>query len=98
MKHPWDSQAFAEGARAVGRHPDIARAAEVTARRIKQANPDLPVILTLSHLGHLVDIAPETLREIIDRRSDPYRVFRLKKRGHPGRGVAPPRRYRTICV
>ncbi|SRR6266851_3518876 len=98
MKHPWNSQAFAEGARAAGRDRDIVVAAEVAARRIKRAHPDLPVILTLTHLGHLVDIAPETLRQIIDRRVDPYRVFRLKKRARPGKGGAPPRRYRTICV
>lgn len=98
MKHPWDSQAFSRGARAAGRDVKIISAANDVARRIKQANPDLPVVLTLAHLGHLVDVAPGTLRRIIDRKVDPYRVFRVKKRAQPGRGAAAPRRYRTICV
>jgi RNA-directed DNA polymerase len=98
MNHPWDSQDFVNGARAAGRDPAVIQAAEVAARQIKQALPDLPVVLTLSHLGHLVDVVPDLLRRIIVRKIDPYRVFRVKKRARPGRGGAPSRRYRTICV
>jgi RNA-directed DNA polymerase len=98
MNHPWDSQAFVSGARAAGRDPAVISAAETAARRIKQALPDLPVVLTLSHLGHLVDVAPDLLRRIVVRKIDPYRVFRAKKRAGPGRGAAPSRGYRTICV
>jgi RNA-directed DNA polymerase len=98
MKHPWNSQAFAEGARKAGRTDDVIEAANAAALKIKRTNPDLPVILTLSHLGHLADVAPEALRRIIDRKVDPYRVFRVKKRAPPGKGTPLPRRYRTICV
>ena len=98
MKHPWDSQTFANGARAAGRDPRIIAAANATARRIKRANQDLPVVLTLTHLAHLVDVAPQLLSRIIDRQDDPYRVFRVKKRAYPGLGSAAPRRYRTICI
>lgn len=98
MKHPWNSQSFTQGARAAGCSPEVVRAAQVTAKQIKRVNPNLPVVLTLAHLGHLVDVAPETLRRVVARRVDPYRVFRVKKQALPGRGAAPPRRYRTICV
>src|SRR6516164_9226792 len=98
MKHPWDSQTFAAGMRAAGRDPSVIRAADSASRLIKQAHPDLPVVLTLTHLGHLVDVAPALLREIVDRRADPYRVFRVKKRAPPGRSAVPPRSHRTICV
>ena len=98
MKHPWDSQVFATGARAAGRDPGVIRAANLAAGKIKQVNPDLPVVLTLPHLGQLVDVAPETLSAIVARKVDPYRVFRVKKRARPGNGAAAPRRYRTICV
>jgi RNA-directed DNA polymerase len=65
---------------------------------VKTAHPDLPVILTLSHLAHLADVNPRKLRGIIRRDDDPYRVFRVKKRAAPGRSAAAPRRHRTICV
>jgi hypothetical protein len=64
MNHPWNSQSFAQGAHAAGRSPEVVHAAEVTARQIKRINPNLPVILTLAHLGHVVDVAPETLRRV----------------------------------
>src|SRR5271154_2933462 len=96
--HPWDSQAFAEGAKAAGRDEKLIAAATNAARRIKSTHPDLPVVLSVAHLGHLIDIAPSTLRRIINRKTDPYRVFRLKKRATAKAGSAPPRAYRTICV
>ena len=83
MKHPWDSQVFATGARAAGRNPGVIRTANLAAGKIKQVNPDLPVVLTLPHLGQLVDVAPETLSAIVARKVDPYRVFRVKKRARP---------------
>jgi RNA-directed DNA polymerase len=98
MKHPWDPRAFRQGAIAAGRDVSVIHAGEIAARLIKQVDPNFPVILTLSHLGFLVDIAPGLLREIVDRKTDPYRTFRLKKRGSPGRGSARSRPFRTICV
>lgn len=97
MKHPWNSQAFEIGARAAGRSVDTIRAAGIAARFIKQSSPDLPVVLTLAHLAHLTDVRPETLRQVVDRKTDPYRVFRLKKRSRPGDASAS-RPFRTICV
>src|SRR5437667_11965933 len=98
MKHPWSSQQFAEGARSADRLAQVIAAANAAAHAVKTAHPDLPVILTLSHLAHLADVSPRNLRGIIRRDGDPYRVFRVKKRAAPGRSAAAPRRYRTICV
>lgn len=98
MRHPWSSQQFRNGALAAGRSEAIVAAAESTAREIKQRNSNLPVILTLNHLAHLADVPLEQMQKVIFRQEDPYRVFRVKKRGTPNRIAAPPRRYRTICV
>ena len=97
MKHSWDSQHFLEGARLAGRSSQFITASNAAALAIKRINADLPVILTLSHLAHLVDVSPHTLTNIIRRYDDPYRVFRIKKRA-AGKSAAAPRRYRTICV
>ena len=98
MKHPWSSQQFTDGARAVGRPGEVIAAAQSAAETIKHANSDLPVVLTLAHLAHLADVSPKALGRIVGRQIDPYRVFRVKKRATAGRGAAAPRRYRTICV
>src|SRR5690606_32777488 len=47
---------------------------------------------------HLSDVSSDFLQEVAHRKIDPYRVFRVKKRGVPNKVPAPPRRYRTICV
>jgi RNA-directed DNA polymerase len=98
MKHPWSPQHFAREALDAGCKPEVIEAAQDAALAIKRSNEDLPVIFTLEHLGHLIDVNPETIRSFVDRRDDPYRVFRVKKRPRPGRGAAPPRASRTICV
>lgn len=98
MKHPWSSQQFLEGARAAGRSEAVIAAAEAAAAAIKQNHPHLPVVLTVQHLAHLAGISADSLTPTIFRREDPYRVFRVKKRGTPNGVSAPPRRYRTICV
>ena len=97
MKHPWGSQQFIEDARSAGIPFQVITAANIAARRVKAAHPDLPVILTLFHLADLADVPAHKLRRIVKRYDDPYRVFRIKKRAHQG-GSAAPRRYRTICV
>jgi hypothetical protein len=98
MKHPWSPRQFAREALGTVCKPDVIEAALDAAQAIKRANEDLPVIFTLEHLGHLIDINSETLRSFVERREDYYRVFRVKKRPRPGWGAAPPRALRTICV
>jgi RNA-directed DNA polymerase len=98
MKQPWSSREFRNGAVAAGRSEPVIAAAEAVAREIKQRNPNLPVVLTLQHLAHLAGASVEPLQKVIFRQEDPYRVFRVKKRGTPNGGAAPPRKYRTICV
>lgn len=98
MRHPWSSQQFRNGAQAEGRSEQVIAAAEVAASAIKRIHPDLPVVLTLQHLAHLSGVAIDDLQSVIFRQEDPYRVFRVKKRGTPNGTAAPARRYRTICV
>lgn len=98
MKHPWDSQAFRRGARLSGRDEQNIEAGLSIARAIKGRSNDLPVIFSLSHLAHLVDIQPKQLRAVTDRLIDPYRVFRLRKRSGGKSSKAAKRRYRDICV
>ena len=98
MLHPWDSQQFRTGARAVGRSETTIEAAIQIARDIKQTNPDLPVVLTLHHLSHLCDVSAEFLQEVIFRKVEAYRTFRVEKRGKPNALPKPARRFRTICV
>jgi RNA-directed DNA polymerase len=74
-------------------------AANAYAIRIKRSNPNLPVILTLSHLAHLSGVSAQTVRGYITREweRDPYRIFRLKKRSKPTSNLRN-RPFRTICV
>jgi RNA-directed DNA polymerase len=95
MQHPWDSQQFRNGARAAGRSEKTVEAAIMIARSIKKANPDLPVVLTLHHLSHLCDVSVEFLQDVIFRKVEPYRTFRLQKRGKLN---VPARQFRTISV
>jgi RNA-directed DNA polymerase len=94
MPHPWDSQQFRTGAKAAGRSQETIEAAITIARNIKKANSDLPVVLTLHHLSHLCDVSAEFLQDVIFRKVEAYRTFRVRKRGKP----KPARRFRTICV
>jgi RNA-directed DNA polymerase len=98
MRHPWSSQQFRSGAQAAGRSENVIAAAEAAATAIKRVHPDLPVVLTLKHLAHLAGVTVDDLQSVIFRQEDPYRVFRVKKRGTPNGVAKPPRRYRTICV
>jgi RNA-directed DNA polymerase len=94
MLHPWDSQAFAEGAKNAGRSDATIANALAVADRIKKNNVNLPVILSLGHLAHVTDVGLPVLRNYAERSDDPYRVFQVKK-NHVGNA---PRKHRTICV
>lgn len=98
MAHPWDPQTFIAGARLNSRSESTIRTCLDAASTIKKTHPDLPVIFTLNHLAHLADVNADFLQEVAHRKIDPYRVFRVKKRGIPNLVPAQPRRYRTICV
>ena len=84
MKHPWSPQQFAEGAKAAGRADTMIASAENAAAAIKRVHPDLPVILTLHHLAHLSGVSAQDLQQVAFRKEDPYRIFRVKKRGVAG--------------
>ncbi|WP_287211926.1 reverse transcriptase family protein [Mesorhizobium sp.] len=95
MLHPWDSQAFAEGAKNAGRSDATIANALAAADSIKKSNINLPVILSLGHLAHLADVGLPVLWNYVERSDDPYRVFQVKKNRV---GITAPRKYRTICV
>jgi RNA-directed DNA polymerase len=94
MLHPWDSQAFTEGAKNAGRSDATIANALAAADSIKKTNVNLPVILSLGHLAHLTDVSLPVLRNYVERSDDPYRVFQVKK----DRVGNAPRKHRTICV
>lgn len=98
MTFTWDPQQFEAGALSVGLDRRSVEAALAAGAAIKASHPDLPVVLSLGHLAHLTDVSAGLLDKIVRRRLDPYKVFRVKKRGTPKAGNAPARRYRTICV
>ncbi len=93
MKHPWNPQLFAQGARVAGKDDAYIDAANECARRIKKAH--LPVIFSLSHFAYLTGVSATALHDIVDRRRNPYRVFRLKKKP-PINNTSRP--FRTISV
>ncbi|NTA50728.1 RNA-directed DNA polymerase [Agrobacterium tumefaciens] len=98
MAHRWDPQTFIGGARVAGRDEYTIEACKAAATAVKRIHPDLPVIFTLNHFAHLVDVDADFLAEVAHRKIDAYRVFRVKKRGVANLVSAPSRRYRTICV
>ena len=99
MKHPWSPRLFAEQAKKLGRSDGTVAAAISAARLIKSRDVDLPVAFTLSHLAYLAGVRPSSAYSYAARtwRTEPYRVFELKKRPKPG-GHGPTRGFRTICV
>lgn len=53
-------------------------------------NAGLPVVFTLGHLTALCDAPYTFLRQIVERRHDPYRVFNIKKSGGGYRQITVP--------
>lgn len=61
----------------------------VIERTERAAQRQIPPILTLAHLGAETQASYQFLRDIVTRRVDPYRTFRLRKRSGG---------WRTICI
>ena len=51
------------------------------AEGMRLASRGLPVVFTLGHLSRLVGAPLGLLESVVSRKSDPYRVFKLRKRG-----------------
>jgi RNA-directed DNA polymerase len=66
----------------------------IVERALKQAEVverrNLPAILSLAHLAHLTGIKYSYLREIVERKTDPYKPFRIGKRKGGTRAIAAP--------
>jgi RNA-directed DNA polymerase len=82
----WPSHSFRREAE--GHLPEASIVAALNAAHNSQKH-GLPAILTLNHLARHTRLEYRYLREIIERRRDPYRSFASRKR----RGG-----YRSICV
>lgn len=90
----WSSQRFQREGRSKNVPEDVLRNAAKTAKSLHSTSPDLPPIFTLRHIAHLTGTPYSFLREIVSRKIDPYRVFKLKK-NIPSMGKD---RYRYICA
>jgi RNA-directed DNA polymerase len=85
---PWPPHLYKKQGVLLGRKPEVLEKALAQAR-IPEERVGAPPILTLGHLAQHVDVPYRVLREIIERRSNPYRVFRVHKRSGG---------YRVICI
>lgn len=67
---------------------------QIVERALRQAlsveRKKLPGILTLGHLAHITGIKYAYLREIIERKADPYTPFRIEKRNGGTRLISAP--------
>jgi len=90
----WRSQQFRLKAERAGLDPDSIDASIEITERFRTRSPNLTPILTLRHLSVLSGVGYNYLREIIERRRDPYTLFRSNKKPSPN-GAA---RYRIICI
>jgi RNA-directed DNA polymerase len=66
----------------------------IVERALQQAQPPesqgLPAILTLRHLAHLTGADYRYLRRIVERSSDPYKPFLIRKRRGGARAISAP--------
>src|SRR6266511_4735421 len=74
---------------------DLGHSRELIERALSQAGRaearGLPSILTLGHLAHQTGAPYPYLREIVERRHDPYRTFQIARRdGSRGRVISTP--------
>lgn len=60
---------------------------------IKLQASDLPAVLTLRHLAYHVDVPYSFLRNVVSRKVNPYRNFRIRKRSGGFRYVNVPNQY-----
>lgn len=95
MNH-WRSQHYLQEGRRLGVPPEVLGNAAATAKALRAVNSRLPPVLTLRHLAQLTDVPYGFLRAVASRSRtvEPYRVFKLKKKG-VGHATT---RFRYICV
>src|ERR1700734_2518066 len=90
----WRSQLFRRAGKLKAIDSEIINNAASIGDSIASKQSNLPPIFTLKHLAYLSDAPYSLLRVIVSRKlSDPYKTFRIKKRGSQGEA-----RYRNICV
>ncbi|MEH2500219.1 RNA-directed DNA polymerase [Bradyrhizobium sp. AZCC 1678] len=67
---------------------------QIIERALKQAGPPesrgLPAVLTLRHLAHLTGASYSYLRQIVERSSDAYKPFLIRKRRGGARAISAP--------
>ena len=90
----WRPQQYRREAIEDGADRTIVKRAVRTGALTIEKHGDRPPVLSLRHLAHLVDVPYPYLRRVVSRReSEPYRLFRIRKRVVTGS-----KRYRIICV
>ena len=60
-------------------------------------NNQLPVLLTMGHLAHTIDIPYQYIMRVCNRKYDPYRVFSIQKRSGGKRYICVPDEYLSIA-
>jgi RNA-directed DNA polymerase len=75
----WHPQHFEKAASETDGNPDVVRSALAIGKAVTAVNPDLTPVFTLRHLAHLTEVPYGILRNVVARRIDPYRSFRIAK-------------------
>jgi retron-type reverse transcriptase len=76
---PWHPQHFEKAAIEAGGDINVIKSAVAVGRAVVEVNPNLTPVYTLAHLAHLTDVPYNFLRDVVSRRIDPYRSFRIPK-------------------
>lgn len=83
----WAPHSFSQWAKGQGCNDEFLAALVAEGDRLQSLN--LPVVFTLGHLASICGVPYDWLDKVVKRRTDPYRVFRIRKRSGG---------YRQICV
>lgn len=75
----WHPQHFEKAALDAGGNLDIVKSAVAAGKAVIAVHPDLTPVFTLRHLAHLTDAPYGILRNVVARKIDPYRSFRIVK-------------------
>jgi RNA-directed DNA polymerase len=84
----WPPHLFRLHAQASGASQDVTEATLAQAHAVQAKG--LPAIISLRHLAALAAVPYKTLRAFVDRRGEPYRAFRIRKRKGGYRNIAVP--------
>ncbi|WP_426619487.1 reverse transcriptase family protein [Pseudomonas rustica] len=90
----WKPQHYRRAPGAADVPASVMAAAIATGAKTVAVQRSLPPIYTLKHLALLTQVPYPHLRDYITRKTDAYKIFRVRKRARPGQ----PTSFRVICV